>query len=82
MCYIPCRERAFTLSLADDFEYHYWYYLHWLKHLISTQHRVGGIHGLCRKIRLVRQLFQHLLQLGLELLCSAFVFFLQCGRIG
>jgi hypothetical protein len=33
--YTPCRERIFTLSLADRFEYHYWYYLLWLKTLLE-----------------------------------------------
>ena len=35
MSYAPCRERTFTLSLADRFEYHYWYYLLWLKTLLE-----------------------------------------------
>lgn len=35
MSYVPCRERTFGLRLADEFEYHYWHYLHWLKHLLE-----------------------------------------------
>jgi hypothetical protein len=35
MSYMPCRERTFTLSLADGFAYHYWYNLLWLKTLLE-----------------------------------------------
>jgi hypothetical protein len=43
MSYIPCRERTFTLSSVDDFGYHYWYYLLWLKTLLE---RLGREHTL------------------------------------
>jgi hypothetical protein len=35
MSYTPCRERTFPLRLAQEFEYHYYGYLHWLKHLLE-----------------------------------------------
>jgi hypothetical protein len=35
MSYTPCRERTFTLPLADRFAYHYWYNLLWLKTLLE-----------------------------------------------
>ncbi|HSR33369.1 MAG TPA: L-2-amino-thiazoline-4-carboxylic acid hydrolase [Anaerolineae bacterium] len=40
---IPCRERRFPLWLASEFEYHHWYSLHWLKHLLE---RLGREHTL------------------------------------
>jgi hypothetical protein len=43
MSYIPCQERRFPLRLASQFEYHFWYYLHWLKHLLE---RLGREHAL------------------------------------
>lgn len=43
MSSVPCRERTFELWLAHDFEYHYRYYLHWLKHLLE---RLGREHAL------------------------------------
>lgn len=35
MSYVPCRERTFPLTLADQFEYHYATYLHWLRHFLE-----------------------------------------------
>jgi hypothetical protein len=35
MNYIPCHERTFPLYLAFPYEYHYGYYLHWLKHFLE-----------------------------------------------
>lgn len=43
MSYVPCRERRFPLRLASEFEYHFWYSLHWLKHLLE---RLGPEHAL------------------------------------
>jgi hypothetical protein len=33
--YLPCRERRFELELATSFDYHYWYYLLVLRHLLE-----------------------------------------------
>jgi hypothetical protein len=35
MSYTPCRDRTFPLHLAQECEYHYFGYLHWLKHLLE-----------------------------------------------
>lgn len=35
MSYAPCRHRRFPLRLDEEFEYHYYYYLSWLKHLLE-----------------------------------------------
>lgn len=35
MSYMPCPERTFSLRLAREYEYHFWYSLHWLKHLLE-----------------------------------------------
>jgi hypothetical protein len=35
MSHPPCRERTFPLRLAQEFEYHYYGFLHWLKHLLE-----------------------------------------------
>jgi hypothetical protein len=35
MSYTPCRDRTFPLHLAQEFEYHYYGYLHWLKYLLE-----------------------------------------------
>ena len=43
MSTIPCRERTFPLRLAPEFEYHWGYSLHWLKHLLQ---RLGREHTL------------------------------------
>ena len=39
----PCRDRTFPLRLAPEFEYHYWYYSHWLKNLLE---RLGREHAI------------------------------------
>ncbi len=35
MSYTPCCERTFPLRLGEEFEFHYYYYLSWLKHLLE-----------------------------------------------
>lgn len=35
MSYIPCRKRTFSLRLAPQYGYHFWYSLHWLRHLLE-----------------------------------------------
>jgi hypothetical protein len=35
MSYTPCRDRTFSLQLAPEYEYQFWYSLHWLKHLLE-----------------------------------------------
>jgi hypothetical protein len=40
---VPCRDRTFPLGLASEFEYYYWYFLHWLRNLLE---RLGPEHAL------------------------------------
>jgi hypothetical protein len=41
--YIPCCERRFEMELASSFDYHYWYYVLVLRHLLE---RLGREHTL------------------------------------
>lgn len=43
MAYLPCRDRRFELELAPSVDYHYWYYLLVLRHLLE---RLGCEHTL------------------------------------